>query len=294
MMRVLRIAAFRPLSWSSKAHASYSPEADIVQLVVPIEWYSLRRPKPGTFFYLTIVSDAKPRLQSHPFTVASVNTTAQEAELGERTALLAASNSSESLTKPESHTSLSSVQFLIRPYDGFTAQLRELAQESKSFQIQVDGPYGTSHSLRAYSHVIFIAGGTGIVTPISYMPCLVGKSNRKPVVGVHWAVREPAFANLVLEHHLDNALRSENLSMTLYASSVLDQQTACSGLVSQEMGRPNIAAIIAAAATSAECGRLAIVACGPEGMLDDARSGVVCALKTASCTIDYFQDSFAW
>ncbi|XWX01309.1 hypothetical protein V2A60_009336 [Cordyceps javanica] len=187
-----------------------------------------------------------------------------------------------------------SVEFLIRPYNGFTAQLRELAQDTKSFKVLVEGPYGTTHPLQTYSHVVFIVGGTGIVTPISYLPILARNSKLQPIVGLHWAVREPAFANMVLEQYFDDALKSDNLSITLYASRFIDLQPLLSEPVSQHMGRPNVSAIIASAAVGARSGRLAVVACGPEGLLDDARLGVIYALKTAQCTIDYFQDSFAW
>ncbi|KAM3487423.1 hypothetical protein MY3957_009282 [Beauveria namnaoensis] len=282
IMRVLRSAAFSPLSWGSKARASYSQAADIVQVSVPVEWYSLRKPKPGTFFYLTVLSDVKSRLQSHPFTVAAV-VTKPPVQAEERTALLAPTHRDDGNGKTQTAIGSTSIEFLIRPYNGFTAQLRELALDTKQFKVLVEGPYGTSHPLHTYNHVVFIVGGTGIVTPISYMSRLIGNSKRKPVVDLHWAVREPAFANMVLEHYLGEALRADNIEVTLHASRSIDLQPLFSESVSQRMGRPAIPAIIAAAATAAGRGRLAIVACGPEGILDDARLGVVRALKKATC-----------
>ncbi|KAH8707680.1 Ferric/cupric reductase transmembrane component B [Beauveria bassiana] len=293
IVRVLRSAAFSPLSWGSKARASYSQAADIVQVSVPVEWYSLRKPKPGTFFYLTVLSDVKSRLQSHPFTVAAV-VTKPPVQAEERTALLAPTHCDDGNGKTQTAIGSASIEFLIRPYNGFTAQLRELALDTKQFKVLVEGPYGTSHPLHTYNHVVFIVGGTGIVTPISYMHRLIGNSKRKPVVDLHWAVREPAFANMVLEHYLGEALRADNIEVTLHASRSIDLQPLFSESVSQRMGRPAIPAIIAATATAAGRGRLAVVACGPEGILDDARLGVVRALNKATCTIDYFQDSFAW
>ncbi|KAM3505451.1 hypothetical protein MY10362_002949 [Beauveria mimosiformis] len=264
-----------PLSWGSKARASYSQAAGIVQVSVPVEWYSLRKPKPGTFFYLTVLSDVKSRLQSHPFTVAAV-VTRPPIQAEERTALLAPTHRDEENGKTQTPTGSASIEFLIRPYNGFTAQLRELALDTKQFKVLVEGPYGTSHPLHTYNHVVFIVGGTGIVTPISYMSRLIGNSKRKPVVDLHWAVREPAFANMVLEHYLGEALRADNIEVTLHASRSIDLQPLFSESVLQRMGRPAIPAIIAAAATAAGRGRLAVVACGPEGILDDARLGVVC------------------
>ncbi|PMB66823.1 Ferric reductase transmembrane component 5 [Beauveria bassiana] len=282
IMRVLRSAAFSPLSWGSKARASYSQAADIVQVSVPVEWYSLRKPKPGTFFYLTVLSDVKSRLQSHPFTVAAV-VTKPPVQAEEQTALLAPTHRDDGNGKPQTAIGSASIEFLIRPYNGFTAQLRELALDTKQFKVLVEGPYGTSHPLHTYNHVVFLVGGTGIVTPISYMSRLIGNSRRKPVVDLHWAVREPAFANMVLEHYLGEALRADNIEVTLHASRSIDLQPLFSESVLQRMGRPAIPAIIAAAATAAGRGRLAIVACGPDGILDDARLGVLCLVDVA-CT----------
>ncbi|KAJ6780913.1 hypothetical protein PWT90_03989 [Aphanocladium album] len=283
IMRVLRIATFRPLAWGSNAHASYTAAADIVQLSVPVEWYSLRKPKPGTFFYLTVLSDAKSRWQSHPFTVACVTTSRHDLEVGERTALLAHTNRGRETIKTEADAASANVQFLIRPYDGFTSQLRELAQDKKPFKVQLDGPYGTSHPLQAYSHVVFIAGGTGIVTPISYLPSITGNAERKPTVILHWAVREPAFANLVLGQYFDDALRSDDISMTLHASAFIDFQPLLSDFICQKWGRPNISSIIASVASSAGRGRLAVVACGPEGL--DTGHGDQCCDNDSYCFV---------
>lgn len=287
---MLRIAAFRPLSWGSTAQISYSAAADLVQLSVPVEWYSLRRPKPGTFYYLTVLSNVRSRLESHPFTVVSTPPGRADSEdLGERTSLLGHSQVNEMSTLK----SLGSMDFIIRPYNGFTARLRELAKTSKSVQVLVDGPYGTSHPLQTYSHVVFIAGGTGIVTPISYFPRLLNRSKPGPSIAVHWSVREPAFANIILEQYFDMVAGSDNVFLTLHASQRINTHPLLTHVVLQ-VGRPNIQHIIESAAATAAGGRLAIVACGPAGMLDDARLAVVRALKSSRCTIDYFQDSFAW
>ncbi|KAJ3476016.1 hypothetical protein NLG97_g9266 [Lecanicillium saksenae] len=223
------------------------------------------------------------RWQSHPFTVASFISSIPDLEVGERTALLTHGNFNTEVTKAEVHTSTGSLRFLIRPYDGFTAKLRELAQDKTCFQVQLDGPYGTSHNLHTYSHVVFIAGGTGIVTPISYLPTLVGNPDRKPVVTLHWAVREPAFADLVLQQYYDDALRSDNISITLYASACIDLQPMFLDFISQQMGRPNICSIIASAASTAENGRLAVVACGPEGL--DTGHGDQCCDNDSYCFV---------
>ncbi|KJR84322.1 ferric-chelate reductase [Sporothrix schenckii 1099-18] len=69
-MRVLRIVAFNPLFWKTRAQATYDPQSNIVRVVVPYN-ASLYQPQPGTFYYLNVLND-KRFWESHPFTVATV------------------------------------------------------------------------------------------------------------------------------------------------------------------------------------------------------------------------------
>ncbi|KIH86530.1 plasma membrane ferric-chelate reductase [Sporothrix brasiliensis 5110] len=69
-MRALRIVAFNPLFWKTRAQATYDPQSNIVRVVVPYN-ASLYQPQPGTFYYLHVLND-KRFWESHPFTVATV------------------------------------------------------------------------------------------------------------------------------------------------------------------------------------------------------------------------------
>ncbi|CAK7230732.1 hypothetical protein SEUCBS140593_007687 [Sporothrix eucalyptigena] len=72
VIRGLRIVAFNPLFWTTRAKATYDPNSNIVRLVVPYNT-SLYQPKPGTYYYLHVLND-KRFWESHPFTVATVTT----------------------------------------------------------------------------------------------------------------------------------------------------------------------------------------------------------------------------
>ncbi|CAK7211544.1 hypothetical protein SCUCBS95973_001151 [Sporothrix curviconia] len=72
VMRSLRIVAFNPLFWTTRAKATYDPNSNIVRVVVPYT-SSLYQPKPGTYYYLHVLND-KRFWESHPFTVATVTT----------------------------------------------------------------------------------------------------------------------------------------------------------------------------------------------------------------------------
>lgn len=69
-MRALRIVAFNPLFWKTRAQATYDPQSNIVRVVVPYT-SSIYQPQPGTYYYLHVLND-KRFWESHPFTVATV------------------------------------------------------------------------------------------------------------------------------------------------------------------------------------------------------------------------------
>lgn len=298
VLRFLRISTFRPLSWTSAASASYNDDADIITLTVPVEKSSLCKPKPGTFYYIMVPGDRN-CWESHPFTVASVPANNSDIERPrEQTALLHSPTSSALELQETSKEELpkDSMTFLIRPYNSFTKRLRNLATHSPTLNIMLDGPYGATHPLHLYSRVVFIVGGTGIIAPLSYLSKLLDKSGICCSVEVHWSVREAAFAETVVDEHFDIPLRADELLLTVYSSraAVPLAQTTLPPQARKEVGRPNSTAIIESAAATAGGGSVAVVACGPEGMLDDARLGVVHVLRRARGQIDYFQDSFSW
>jgi hypothetical protein len=59
-------------------------------------------------------------------------------------------------------------------------------------------------------------------------------------------------------------------------------------------GRPDVYAAVASAAADAGNERLAVVACGPAQMADDARRASVNALRNGCKGVEYFEESFKW
>lgn len=200
LIRVIRIILFHPRSWAADCLATYNPSSNIVRLVVPVN-KSAYKVKPGTFFYLMILDDSRP-WESHPFTVAYVSSEYSAKSLSEQAPLLdsdddLAQGGEDDLPQP----SKPCMTFLIRPYDSQTRRLQELAASELSspapLRVMVDGPYGHSQALAEYDHVLFIVGGSGVVTALSYLRSLT-HAHKAPKVEIHWAVREPAFAREVL------------------------------------------------------------------------------------------------
>ena len=67
--------------------------------------------------------------------------------------------------------------------------------------------------------------------------------------------------------------------------------------VRMHSGRPNLAKIIEAAATShfvSKDSGLAVLACGPPAMVDDTRVATVSAIGSAKCRIEYHEALLLW
>ncbi|PTB63301.1 hypothetical protein BBK36DRAFT_1171544 [Trichoderma citrinoviride] len=303
-MRLLRVIIYNPGRWSATALASYSQSANIIRLSIPID-KALYKPRSGNYFYLTVLDD-KRFWESHPFTVASVSgELPQKAEFSdenEGVPLLApATNPSEAgdagldVESKKQH-----MTFLIRPYNGFSGRLRDTLVDEQltaaPLRVLVDGPYGHTQRLHRYQRVLFIAGGSGVVVALSYLNTLCQETKTLSTVELHWAVREPGFARDVLATEAKEAITTGRLSVHLYVSSQLNSLDIgeVPSQVEQHIGRPNIHSIVLSAASGAQGGNLAVVACGPARMADDSRLAVVDALREGNHHIDYFEESFTW
>ena len=303
-MRLLRVIIYNPGRWSATALASYSQSANIIRLSIPID-KALYKPRSGNYFYLTVLDD-KRFWESHPFTVASVSgELPQKAEFSdenEGVPLLApATNPSEAgdagldVESKKQH-----MTFLIRPYNGFSGRLRDTLVDEQltaaPLRVLVDGPYGHTQRLHQYQRVLFIAGGSGVVVALSYLNTLCQETKTLSTVELHWAVREPGFARDVLATEAKEAITTGRLSVHLYVSSQLNSLNIgeVPSQVEQHIGRPNIHSIVLSAASGAQGGNLAVVACGPARMADDSRLAVVDALREGNHHIDYFEESFTW
>ncbi|KAF2758682.1 hypothetical protein EJ05DRAFT_361255 [Pseudovirgaria hyperparasitica] len=106
--------------------------------------------------------------QSHPFTPASV---------------------------PNAHPALPEHTYIIRALGGQTAKLAQLAQEKEKTDVCetpviITGPYGTPVIDPAYSHILAIAGGTGIsfTLPIA-MAAATRRSASNASVHLVWIIR---------------------------------------------------------------------------------------------------------
>ena len=194
--RAIRIGRLVFLNLPSfRATATYNQDANSVRLTIPTR--SLSRPRPGTYYYVYLFRGIK-LWESHPFTLASW--------------------SSKQLVNG---SNIQDLAFMVRPYNGFTARLRDhILQEGEernghisklSVRMAIEGPYGTPYDLSKYSSILFIIGGSGITVALSHLQALLDslkesqnkeKHSRLHSIRLVWAIRGAALFDDVFQQDL--------------------------------------------------------------------------------------------
>ena len=320
VLRILRIWSFNLRFWNTKAVATYDPTSDIVRLTVPYS-HSFLAPRPGTFYYVTSLDDMM-FWQSHPFTLGystSEDTVPDLASISPPHSTGMASPPSyfgipptgreerpvsrnsdisfelQTLLKPTSSTPASSLVFIIRPYNGFTKRLKNAAQQGPAnIRVLIDGPYGETQPFHTYENILFIVGGTGIAVPLSYLAKILGEQSRTMSLKIVWAVREHQFLVDAVDSDFRGFLENEKLDLTAYVTQDAEGKEHERDRFRVHRGRPDVYTEVEEAARDSGHRPLAVVACGPGQMADDARRAVVNMLGRGYSRVEYFEESFNW
>ncbi|KAH6665316.1 ferric-chelate reductase [Plectosphaerella plurivora] len=299
VFRMGRTVSFNLRFWDTWASATYDPSSNMVRLVVP-HTTSFYQPEPGSFYYLHVLSDRR-FWESHPFTMAySTGHRRRPSKDSTEDTPLMQEDDAISLAHDAGETP--SMTFLVRPYDGFTGRLKDAAASSwpapAPLRVLVEGPYGHTQPFDAFENVLFVVGGSGIAVPLAYLSALVS-SGRTRTVRIVWAVREVAFAEDVLTRDVGVLADSTKVSLRVFVThrdlpggDVLRRSFPDAASVAHH--RPDVSGEVAEAVRSAGKQSLAVVACGPARMADDARRAVVEAQADATPRIEYFEESFTW
>ncbi|ETS81728.1 hypothetical protein PFICI_06730 [Pestalotiopsis fici W106-1] len=292
--RMTRTLCFSRKIWNTQAQATYERDANIVRLSIPTSqsWY---RPRPGTFYYLHFLNGGR-FWESHPFTMSSIRhgkatgtglLSRTSLDTAEGMGLLSADVEVESLKSETTHPDAPTMNFIIRPYDSSTRRLAvAVEKESPSscmLKVLVEGPYGHTQPFHQYHSILFIVGGSGIVSALVYLRELCRDAAQIKNVHIVWAVREAAFASSVLRDDMADLHESGKLTLDIYLTAHEAHHTLESlpEGVSKHMGRPDIIAEVGSAIHRfGRTGSLAVVACAPARMADDARKAVVHTLAT--------------
>lgn len=315
LLRLCRILVFNRQLWGTHATATYNPNSDMIRLTIPYST-SVYRPKPGTYYYLHVVNDIR-FWESHPFTVAATTTCYHDPrniKHSNRGTLISTDEVSllpqgeprtpsavlcgESLEKPQV-----AMTFLLRPYDSFTGRLRDMAAATwplpASLRVLVDGPYGHMQRFDYFDHLLFIVGGSGIVVPLSYLESFSKHIPRPKTVHVVWAAREFEFTAEVIRGEFSHSLDGGKLSLDVYITkdercTRNSQSSGWPKEVRMLSDRPNVRDEVESASRRFDGENLAVVACGPAKMADDARRAVVDMLGSRNSRIEYFEEAFRW
>ncbi|KAF2996055.1 hypothetical protein E8E13_003439 [Curvularia kusanoi] len=310
LLRVLRILAFDWKLWNTKATVTYDPTSNLVRMEVPM----LRNrvaPQPGTYYYIYVLNDPLYLHQNHPFTLAYVSSPKESENIplspvssrSSRPSIYransASSSESDALLAPQrKQSATSSMVYLIRPYDGFTSRLKKhCLLRPKTLRVNIEGPYGHSVPLRSYQNVLFVVGGTGIAVPLSHLAHLLGPESTIQSVKIVWAVREHAFLSSMLGE-FKMLLGDERCTLEVHVTQDVEHKDDIPDQtprgVSIVVGRPNVSLSVEEAAEDAGQHSLAVVACGPAKMADEARKASVQMLANGYRGVEYFEEFFKW
>ncbi|KAJ5827939.1 uncharacterized protein N7525_006192 [Penicillium rubens] len=310
----------------------YDETADVVRLEVTPGTPSLQ-PSPGQYYFLYQPFRVT-GWESHPFTIG-----AWSYEIGDQTSLVPTSDgrtksldvshvplltgvvsdrdyqcNSENGSSDQDKPLKLKLTFWVRPYDGWTKQLRRqcLSSPDKTSEttILLEGPYGETFPLWRYESVLIIVGGTGIASAVPYIQdhlrrsvedwdaSLENEKTRVRDMELVWTTKQAAFIQDVARRELKHALKREDFSASFYAtrdSTTYSEDPTDLGFETQS-GRPDLQSLIMSRACDA-CSAgtsLAILVCGPPRMADEARAATHLAMRQGHRFIEFVEESFTW
>lgn len=119
--------------------------------------------------------------------------------------------------------------FWIRPYNGWTRQLRDQCLKSSGTAISttllLEGPYGDSAPLWAYESVLFIVGGTGIAAAVPYIQDHIRRTSATGTgtctkdMTLVWSARQASYVHNVASRELQPALERGDFSASFYLTN---------------------------------------------------------------------------
>jgi NAD(P)H-flavin reductase len=171
-------------------------------------------------------------------------------------------------------------------------------------RVVLEGPYGSPAPLHLFNTTLFIVGGTGIAVPLSYLKSVLAESSTARTIHIVWAVRDHSFVTDITERDLKRYVSDRRFRLTVHVTQdeemkngISYERGGVSGMerITLKAGRPDVdAAVREAAEEAGTSGSLAVMACGPAQMADDARRACVRALGRGYRGIEYFEESFKW
>lgn len=306
---------------------TYDEVADVIRLEVFMEESRVRL-KPGDYFFL-YQPFRWTGWESHPFTVGawmqdigklspnSTNRRRESAPDASHLPLLADSgieyteqNAPDEEFKARPEKTGLGMTFWIRPYDGWTQQLRQQCLKSKSQPVNttilLEGPYGHEVPVWQYDTMLMIVGGTGIASAVPYLHDHIRRSandSTEPQTHIQdielvWTTKQASFVDDVAQRELRHVLTRPDFKASFYSTSDLSRTSIDQDAPGYKVtpGRPDLQSLIMDRACEASSSRtsLVIFVCGPVGMACEARKATQLAMQRGYRGIKYTEDSFTW
>lgn len=264
--RVLRV--FRILKNGVRPSTVTEITGDIVRVDVGgVRWAS--QPGVHTYAYFPTLNPWKP-WENHPFSViptamlrpsetSTIASPPQECDIEKNGDL---KTTSEVRARSAATATTTGVSLYIRKATGITKFL----QAHHKLTTLLDGPYpnNSSHAVLKCDRVVLVGGGIGITSLLPYLACHVN-------IKLYWSVKQNA-EGLVrdLERVLESVEKDVRVGRRLQVEELLKEEA--------EGG----------------WGTVGVVVCGPPGLCDDVRAGVVRNGKNGGTVWELQVDAFSW
>ncbi|DAA74355.1 TPA_exp: putative Ferric-chelate reductase (Fre2) [Trichophyton benhamiae CBS 112371] len=220
--------------------AYYDEVSDIIRLEVTPAATGISQ-KPGRYYFL-YQPFRWTGYESHPFTLGAWAETSKVAieklsetgssspvENSKSDEMQQVANVSKDQNPEGSPSNETTYVFWIRPYNGWTRQLRDQCLKSSGTAISttllLEGPYGDSAPLWAYESVLFIVGGTGIAAAVPYIQDHIRRTSATGTgtctkdMTLVWSARQASYVHNVASRELQPALERGDFSASFYLTN---------------------------------------------------------------------------
>ena len=231
--------------------------------------------------------------------------------------------SSQSIVSTNSAVGSKKIHFLIRPYKGMTARLRDSIVKSgtgsKEMTALIEGPYGEREPVFDYNNIIFIAGGSGISAVLPYVQEFLqtrstshssssSSSSTTTTTTKHihivWAVRQRGLIQDVLEKELATAATDPRVKLDIFFTGGGSSSSTPLAIKEDKLQtfttdvrheRPDIKTLLHREVGDS-VGTVAVFVCGAPALADDARRASVEIVRGGGLKkgLGYFEEQFGW
>ncbi|VVT54095.1 uncharacterized protein SAPINGB_P003904 [Magnusiomyces paraingens] len=180
----------------------------------------------------------------------------------------------------------------------------------KTIKVLIDGPYGACHDVARYDTVIFVCGGIGVTSGLSYTMDIIKNKYHDQHLIFLWVTRHQSSLDC-FEDEFKFLAQSDKCDVEIYLTSpdanssddsCSDNEKKLSDTGSDNSNsrysvikgqRPDVATLLPTYISQSK-GTTAVMVCGPPTLNDLARRTVTDNLGTGNGRVDYFEEAFSW